>query len=260
VKSNNPALGMGFNQYGQYGAQGSYGDAYAAPRSVTMTVQGTVSKTFLLLAILSATALWAWGEAARGGVTGWLLGGAAIGGFIVAMITCFRPAAAPWTAPVYAALEGVFLGALSKLIEMSSPQVYHGIAIQAVGLTCGTLFLMLTLFLTRTIRVTGKLAAGIMAATGAVALLYFVTFILHMFHVDVPFIHAGGKVGILFSLFVVGLAAFNLLLDFDMIEQGVASGAPKSMEWYGAFGLMVTLVWLYLEVLRLLQKVYNERR
>ena len=259
MKSNNPALAMGFNQYGQYGAQGSVGDAYAAPRSMTMTVQGTVSKTFLLLAILSATALWAWSEAARGGVTGGLLGGAAIGGFIVAMITCFKPTLAAWTAPIYAAFEGVFLGALSKLIEMQAPQ-YQGIAIQAVGLTCGTLFMMLTLYLTRTIRVTDKLAAGIMAATGALCLLYLATFVLHLFGVNVPFIHAGGKIGILFSLFVVGLAAFNLLLDFDMIEKGVAYGAPKSMEWYGAFGLMVTLVWLYLEVLRLLQKVYSERR
>jgi uncharacterized YccA/Bax inhibitor family protein len=256
VKSNNPALAMGFNQYA---AQGSWGDAYAAPRSLTMTVQGTVSKTFLLLAILSATALWAWSEAGSGNMTGGLLGGAAIGGFIVAMITCFKPTLAPWTAPVYAALEGVFLGAVSKLVESRMP-AYQGIAIQAVGLTCGTLFVMLTLYLTRTIRVTDKLAAGIMGATGALCLMYLLTFVLHMFGVNVPFIHAGGKVGILFSLFVVGLAAFNLLLDFDMIEKGVAHGAPKSMEWYGAFGLMVTLVWLYLEVLRLLQKVYSERR
>ncbi len=256
MKSNNPALAMGFNQYA---AQGSWGESYAAPRSTTMTVQGTVSKTFLLLAILSATALWAWNEAGSGNMTGGLLGGAAIGGFIVAMITCFKPTLAPWTAPVYAALEGVFLGALSKLVESRMP-AYQGIAIQAVGLTCGTLFIMLTLYLTRTIRVTDKLAAGIMAATGAVCLMYLLTMVLHLFGVNVPFIHAGGKIGILFSLFVVGLAAFNLLLDFDMIEKGVAYGAPKSMEWYGAFGLMVTLVWLYLEVLRLLQKVYSERR
>ena len=247
---------MGFNQYA---AQGTFGDEYAAPRSTAMTVQGTVSKTFLLLAILSATALWSWYEMASGNLAMGAVGGAAIGGFIVAMITCFKPTAAPWTAPVYAALEGVFLGALSKMVELRFP-AFQGIAIQAVGLTCGTLFVMLTLFLTRTIRVTDKLASGIMAATGALCLVYLVTWVLRMFGVDVPFLHAGGKVGILFSLFVVGLAAFNLLLDFDMIEKGAAYGAPKSMEWYGAFGLMVTLVWLYLEVLRLLQKVYSERR
>jgi uncharacterized YccA/Bax inhibitor family protein len=119
---------------------------------------------------------------------------------------------------------------------------------------------MLVLYATRIITVTDKLRMAIVAATGALCLIYLVTWILHMFHVQVPFIHAGGKVGIIFSLFVVGLAAFNLLLDFDMIEQGASYGAPKSLEWYGAFGLMVTLVWLYLEVLRLLQKIYNERR
>lgn len=258
MKSNNPALAMGFNQFA---GQDTYGDAYAAPRSMTMTVQGTVSKTFLLLAILSATALWSWSETGAGRASMGLIGGAAIGGFIVAMITCFRPTAAPWTAPIYAALEGVFLGALSKLVEMRAPEAYHGIAIQAVGLTCGTLFVMLTLYLTRTIRVTDKLAAGIMAATGALCLMYLVTFVLQMFGLPIPFIHSiGGKVGILISLFIVGLAAFNLLLDFDMIEKGAAYGLPKSMEWYGGFGLMVTLVWLYLEVLRLLQKVYSERR
>ena len=257
VKSNNPALAMGFNQFAD---QGTYGDAFAAPRSTTMTVQGTVSKTFLLLAILSATALWSWSETGAGRASMGLIGGAAIGGFIVAMITCFRPTTAPWTAPVYAALEGVFLGAISKIVEMKAP-AYQGIAIQAVGLTCGTLFVMLTLYLTRTIRVTDKLAAGIMAATGALCLMYLVTFVLQMFGMPIPFIHSiGGKFGILISLFVVGLAAFNLLLDFDMIEKGATYGMPKSMEWYGAFGLMVTLVWLYLEVLRLLQKVYADRR
>jgi uncharacterized YccA/Bax inhibitor family protein len=256
VKSSNPALAMGFNQYA---AQGTFGHEYAAPYARTMTVQGTVSKSFLLLAILSATALWSWYEMASGNLAMGTIMGAAIGGFVVAMITCFKPNAAPWTAPVYAALEGVFLGAVSKIVELRYP-AFQGIVIQAIGLTCGTLFVMLTLFLTRTIRVTDKLASGIMAATGALCLAYLVTWVLRMFGVDVPFLHSGGKVGILISLFVVGLAAFNLLLDFDMIEKGAAYGAPKSMEWYGAFGLMVTLVWLYLEVLRLLQKVYSERR
>jgi len=247
---------MGFNQYA---GQAGFGDAYAAPRAGTMTIQGTVSKTFLLLAILSATAIWSWSALASGDLSLGVVTGAALGGFVVAMITCFRPTAAPWTAPVYAALQGVFLGAVSKMVELRFP-AFQGIVIQAVGLTCGTLFVMLALYLTRVIRVTDKLAAGIMAATGALLLVYLVTFALQMFGMDIPFLHAGGKVGILFSLFVVGLAAFNLLLDFDMIEKGAAYGMPRSMEWYGAFGLMVTLVWLYLEVLRLLQKVYSERR
>jgi uncharacterized YccA/Bax inhibitor family protein len=248
VKTSNPAFNTAAFQHPDY----------AAPASATMTVQGAVSKTFLLLAILSATAIWSWGEAAAGNLSQGVLIGSALGGFVVALITIFKPTVAPWTAPVYAALEGVFLGAISQYIELRVG--YKGIAIQAVGLTSGTLFVMLTLYATRAIRVTDKLRDGIIAATGALCLVYLLTWVLRMFGIEIPFIHAGGKIGIIFSLFVVGLAAFNLLLDFDMIEQGATYGAPKSMEWYGAFGLMVTLVWLYLEVLRLLSKIYNDRR
>jgi uncharacterized YccA/Bax inhibitor family protein len=248
VRSSNPAFATGAFQQ----------SAYAAPGTMTMTVQGTVSKTFLLLAILSGTAIWSWSEAESQGITGGLLGGAAIGGLILALITCFRPTLAPWTAPVYAALEGVFLGALSQIINIR----YPGIAIQAVALTSATMLIMLTLYATRVIQVTQKLYMGVVAATGAVFLVYLVTWILHAFHVDFPFleINGSGKFGIIFSLFVVGLAAFNLLLDFDMIEQGASYGAPKSMEWYGAFSLMVTLIWLYVELLNLLRKIYSDRR
>jgi uncharacterized YccA/Bax inhibitor family protein len=182
--------------------------------------------------------------------------GSAILGFIVAMVTIFKPTWAATTAPIYAAVEGVFLGALSSMIEARG---YRGIALQAVSLTMGTLFVMLVLYSTRIIKVTQRLTTGIIAATGAVALLYFVTIILSFFHISVPFIHSAGPIGIAFSLFVVALAAFNLLLDFDYIEKSAAHGAPKSMEWYGAFGLIVTLVWLYLEILRLLQKLQDRR-
>ena len=230
---------------------------YDAPRAGTMTVQGTISKSALLLAILSATALWSWSNTSAGNASQALIFGSMIAGMVVGLITVFRPTVAPWTAPVYAALEGVFLGAVSYLFQKAS---YQGIALQAIGLTVGTLAMMLALYATRVIRVTDKLRSGIMAATGALMLVYLVTFVLRMFGMSVPFIHSGGAVGILFSLFVVGLAAFNLLLDFDVIEQGSASGAPRSMEWYGAFGLMVTLIWLYLEVLRLLSKIYSDRR
>jgi uncharacterized YccA/Bax inhibitor family protein len=249
VKTSNPAFNTATFQHPDY----------AAPAGATMTVQGAISKTFLLLAILSATAIWSWSEAAQGNLTQGLLFGSAIGGFVVAMITIFKPSLSPWTAPVYAALEGVFLGAISQYVEQRYVN-FKGIAIQAVGLTSGTLFTMLTLYVTRTIRVTDKLRGGIIAATGALCLVYLMTWVLHMFGMSIPFIHEGGKIGIIFSLFVVGLAAFNLLLDFDMIEQGAAYSAPKWMEWYGAFGLMVTLVWLYLEVLRLLSKIYSDRR
>jgi uncharacterized YccA/Bax inhibitor family protein len=229
---------------------------YAAPHGATMTVQGAVSKTFLLLAILSGTAVWSWTASANGGVTQGLIAGAAIGGLVVGLITSFKPSVAPWTAPVYAALEGALLGAVSKLVE---DKYYPGIAMQAVALTTGTLFVMLTLYTTRIIRVTQKLRAGILTAMGALMLFYIGTWLLSMFDVQMPAMK-NPMVGILFSLFVVGLAAFCLLLDFDMIEQGATYGAPKSLEWYGAFGLIVSLVWLYFQILRLLMRIYEDRR
>jgi uncharacterized YccA/Bax inhibitor family protein len=231
--------------------------AAADSRGTTMTIQGTAVKTMILLAITAVTAGFAWNEMSSGSdLMIPVMIGSAILGFIVAMVTIFKPTWAATTAPIYAAVEGVFLGALSCLIEARG---YPGIALQAVSLTMGTLFVMLVLYSTRIIKVTQRLATGIIAATGAVALLYFVTIILSFFHVSVPFIHSAGPIGIAFSLFVVALAAFNLLLDFDYIEKSAAHGAPKSMEWYGAFGLIVTLVWLYLEILRLLQKLQDRR-
>jgi len=228
---------------------------YAVPQTATMTVQGTVSKTFLLLAILTGMATWSWTQTADGSLTQGVAIGAAIGGLVVGLITSFNPSIAAWTAPVYAALEGVALGAISQIIER---RYYPGIAMQAVALTSGTLFVMLTLYSTRLIRVTEKLRAGILSALGAVMLFYLVSFGLGMFGVRVTVLSLGLP-GVIFSLFLVGLAAFCLLLDFDMIEKGAAYGAPKSLEWYGAFGLIVSLVWLYLEVLKLLRRVYDNR-
>ncbi len=232
---------------------------YGAPRSLTMTVQGTVGKTFLMLAILSATAAWSWNAMSADGIGAGVLAISGIGGFVVAMVTIFRPTAAPWTAPLYAALEGVFLGAISQAIELRYHERYPGIALQAVSLTCGVMMVMLFVYATRLIRVTDKLRMGIVVATGALALFYVVTMLASMFGFQMPMVYSSSPIGIGFSLFVVGLAAFNLLLDFDSIEQGQAAGAPKYMEWYGAFGLMVTLIWLYLEILRLLQKLANQR-
>ena len=230
--------------------------AAADARGTTMTIQGTAVKTMILLAIAAVTAGLSWQEMAGGGAMMFpVMIGSAVLGMIFAFVTIFKPTWAATTAPIYAALEGVFLGALSCVIEAR----YKGIAFQAVSLTMMTLFVMLVLYSSRIIKVTQRLQMGIIAATGAVALLYFVTIILSLFHVSVPFIHSAGPVGIAFSLFVVGLAAFNLLLDFDYIEKSAAHGAPKAMEWYGAFGLIVTLVWLYLEILRLLQKLQDRR-
>jgi uncharacterized YccA/Bax inhibitor family protein len=236
-----------------------YEQVYGAPRSMVATVQGTMSKTFLLLGIMSGTALWAWHALADSQLQLGVVPVAGIAGFVLAMVTIFKPTLAPWTSPIYAAMEGVFLGAVSQLVEMQAPQLYRGIALQAVMLTAGTLLVMLFLYGSRIIRVTERLKAGIIMATGALCLFYFVSFLLMMFGASVPFIFSATRAGIGFSLFVVGLAAFNLLLDFDFIEDAARRQAPKHMEWYGAFGLILTLVWLYLELLRLLQKVAANR-
>jgi uncharacterized YccA/Bax inhibitor family protein len=174
-----------------------------------------------------------------------------VGGFIVALVTIFKKNWAAFTAPLYALFEGLMLGALSATLEAR----YPGIAIQAVGLTFGTLLAMLIAYSSGLIKPTQKFKTGVIAATGGIALLYLATMGLGFFGVHIPYIYGNGLVGIGFSLFVVVIAALNLVLDFDLIQSGVASGAPKYMEWYCAFGLLVTLVWLYIEMLRLLSKL-----
>jgi uncharacterized YccA/Bax inhibitor family protein len=188
-------------------------------------------------------------------VQGLMLGGM-IGGLVVALITIFKKTAAPVTTPLYGALEGLLLGGLSATFEAR----YPGIVIQAVALTFGTLFALLAAYKSKMIAVTENFRLGLTAATGAICLVYLVGLVLSFFGIRIPLIHESGPVGILFSLFVVGVAAFNLVLDFDFIERGAESGAPKYMEWYAAFGLIVTLVWLYLEILRLLAKLQDRRR
>jgi uncharacterized YccA/Bax inhibitor family protein len=221
-----------------------------------MTLQGTVNKTGLLLLFVVVTSAWTWGLSHSNNPTAaipWMVGGL-LGGFIVAMVTIFKANWAPVTAPLYALLEGLALGGISAMFELR----YHGIAIQAVGLTFGTLFVMLLAYTSGIVRATRGLKLGVIAATGGIAVLYLVEMVLGVFfHVQVPAINGSGLVGIGFSLFVVIIAALNLILDFDVIETGVRNGAPKYMEWYGAFGLMVTLIWLYLEILRLLSKARN---
>jgi len=182
----------------------------------------------------------------------------ALGGLVVAIATISRPSWSPFTAPLYAALEGVALGGLSSIISAMKPQ-YAGLPQQAVALTCGTLFFMLVIYATGLIRVTPRLTAAIVAATGAICLVYLASMLLGLFGVAMPIIHQSTGLGVAFSVFVVGLAAFNLLLDFDFVEKGARAGLPKYMEWYGAFGLMVTLVWLYLEILQLLRKLQDRR-
>jgi uncharacterized YccA/Bax inhibitor family protein len=218
-----------------------------------MTLQGTVNKTGFLLLCAVATAAWTWGmahsETPQAAIP-WMWGGL-LGGFVVALVTTFKAQWSPITAPIYALLEGLALGGISAFFERS----YPGVAMQAVGLTFGTLFVMLLAYKTGMIRATQGFKMGVIAATGGIAVLYLVEIGLGFFHVAVPAINGSGVIGIGFSLFVVVIAAMNLVLDFDMIETAVAGGAPKYMEWYGAFGMMVTLVWLYLEMLRLLSKL-----
>lgn len=218
-----------------------------------MTLDGTVNKSFLLLVVLMACALWPWSQALAGNlqaVGGEMMLGL-IGGFILALIISFKPTTAPYLALPYAALEGVVLGGISAEFNLR----YPGIAIEAVAATFAVAVVMLVLYRTRVIRVTARFRAMVMGATLGIALLYVASMILGFFHVAVPFINSASPLGIGFSVLVVGIAAFNLALDFDMIEQGAAGGAPKYMEWYGAFALMVTMVWMYLEMLRLLAKI-----
>jgi uncharacterized YccA/Bax inhibitor family protein len=225
------------------------------PRAVgeeAMTLQGTVNKTGISLLILLAAAAFVWNRANPQPFVLIGLGG----GLVTALVTIFKNTAAPVTTPLYAAFEGLLLGGVSLMFEAR----YPGIVVNAVALTFGTLAVLLFAYSSGLIRPSENFKLGIVAATGAVALLYLVSMVLGFFGKSIPFIHDSGPIGIAFSLFVVGLAALNLVLDFDFIERGAAMGAPKYMEWVGAFGLLVTLVWLYLEILRLLAKLQDRRR
>lgn len=217
-----------------------------------MTLQGTVNKTGILLFLTFATAIYTWNMtlAQPGSAMLWVIGGA-IGGLILALITSFKPVWSPITGSLYALAEGLFLGGISARYEMQ----FQGIVLQAILLTGGTCLALLAAYSMRLIRATENFKLGIFAATGGIALVYLVTWVLSFFSIQVPYIHESGMIGIGFSVFVVIIAALNLVLDFDFIENGCTHGAPKYMEWYAAFGLLVTLVWLYIEILRLLSKL-----
>jgi uncharacterized YccA/Bax inhibitor family protein len=218
----------------------------------TMTLDGTVNRTAILALLVILSAMWTWKMAFANDplVGAWTIGGA-ISGFVIAIVTVFKKNWSAVTAPMYALAEGLFLGGLSAFFET----VYPGIVIQAVSLTFGTLVCLLLAYRSGIIKATENFKLGIVAATGAIGLIYLVTMGLGFFGIKMPFIHESGIIGIGFSLFVVVIAALNLVLDFDFIENGAAQGAPKYMEWFAAFGLMVTLIWLYVEILRLLSKL-----
>jgi uncharacterized YccA/Bax inhibitor family protein len=252
-RSGNPALKADTFSQSARGTSSSGGIQSMA--SGTMTLQGTVNKTGILLALVVLSATYTWnlffesGDA--GSVMPLAIGGALVG-FIFALITIFKKQWAGTTAPIYALAEGLFLGAISAIFEAQ----YPGIVIQAVGLTLGTLASLLFLYKTGIVKPTENFRLMVTSATMGIGLLYLVSMLMNMFGSGgVGFIHSNGLFGIGFSLFVVAIAALNLVLDFDFIEQGSEMGAPKYMEWFGAFSLMVTLIWLYLEMLRLLAKL-----
>jgi uncharacterized YccA/Bax inhibitor family protein len=238
-QSGNPVLGAFRNQ----------------PRALAgerMTLQGSINKSFLLLVVLMVGALWPWTQydGNPASVQGLMLLGM-FGGLVVALIISFNASMAPYLAVPYALLEGLAIGGISAIFEQRT----HGIAIQAVGLTIGVLAAMLVLYRTRIVQVTDRFRTIVFAATGAIALLYLVSMVLGLFHIGVPLLNSASPLGIIVSLVIIGIAALNLMLDFDIIERGVAAGAPRYMEWYAGFSLMVTLVWLYLEILRFLSRM-----
>ena len=225
-----------------------------AGNRATMSLEGTVNKTGILLLLVVLSGAWTWNLFFESGNSAtvmpmMLVGG--IGGFIFALVTIFKKQWSGITAPIYAVLQGLFLGGISAIYESQ----FDGIVVQAVGLTLGTLSSLLVLYKTGIVKPTENFRLMVTSATMGIGLLYLVSMIMNMFGSSIGFIHSNGLFGIGFSLFVVAIAALNLVLDFDFIEQGSEQGAPKYMEWFGAFSLMVTLIWLYLEMLRLLAKM-----
>lgn len=227
--------------------------SYAIPSQETMSVEGTIDRAVLLFAILVIAAGWTWNLYFVGKATSVYLGLGLIGGFVIAMVIIFARPLAPYLSPVYAACEGLALGAISATYQ----GFYNGIVSQAVLVTICIMAVMFFLYGTKIIRATRRFWIGVTAATFGVMLFYLIDIVLSFFNIAVPYLNSGGAVSIAISLVIVAIASLNLILDFDIIERGAESGQPKYMEWYAAFGLMITLVWLYLEILRLLS---NSRR
>jgi uncharacterized YccA/Bax inhibitor family protein len=221
-----------------------------------MTVKGTLQKFGFMLIMVLGTSFYSWKEFTEGGNVIPLILIGAIGGLVVAIVLVFKKQWSPFLAPAYALLEGLFVGAISAQYNAVFAETAPNIIMSAVGLTLGTAVAMYLLYSFKIIRATEKFKSIIITATAGIAIFYLIVWLMRMFGFDnMTFLHEGSLIGIGFSLFVVAIAALNLILDFDMIEQGSELGAPKYMEWYGAFGLMVTIVWLYLEILRLLSKL-----
>jgi uncharacterized YccA/Bax inhibitor family protein len=218
-----------------------------------MTLAGVINRSIVLLLLVAGTAtgVWAYSSSHSSVIYPMVMIGA-LGGFAVAMVTSFKREWSPVTSPAYAVLEGLFIGGISLVMEQRFP----GLVLQAVLLTFGVMFALLAAYQTRIIRPSETFKSVIVGATFGIVVVYLVSMVMQLFfHTEIPLINGSGPMGIAFSLVVVGIAALNLVLDFDFIENGVASGAPKWMEWYAAFALTVTLVWLYIEIIRLLSKM-----
>lgn len=244
MKTSNPALNSD-----------TFYSGWARTNTDRMTINGVVVKTALLLILCLLTAGWVWINFSKPGadiasLNGWSLGSALVG-FALAITTTFKKEWAPVTAPLYALVEGVFIGAISLILQMQFP----GIVLQAATCTFGTLAAMLFAYQSGLIKVNNTFRMMVVSATGGIAIAYLIMIGLSFFGVNVSFLTGNGLFSILFSFFVVGVAAMNFVLDFDFIDQAAAKGAPKLLEWYGAFALMVTMIWLYIEFLRLLSKL-----
>ncbi|WP_339322718.1 Bax inhibitor-1/YccA family protein [Paenibacillus sp. FSL W8-0194] len=216
-----------------------------------MTIGGTVNKSFMLLALLIGAAVVSWVMFFNGyEMYPYMIGGA-IGALVLGLVISFKPTTAPYLAPIYAIGEGLFLGALSAAYE----SLYYGITLQAALLTMCVFLAMLVVYKTGLVKASAGFQKGLFAATAGIALVYLLSFVLGLFGVTVPYLHDSTPIGIGISVVIVIIAALNFVLDFNFIEEGARQGAPKYMEWYGSFGLLVTLVWLYVEILRLLSKL-----
>ncbi|HMP91511.1 MAG TPA: Bax inhibitor-1/YccA family protein [Phnomibacter sp.] len=243
LKSSNPALG-----------EKAFKGLTLTDSTNAMTMRGTMNKLGLMLLLMMAGAFYTWNAFSKGQNVMPFMWGGLIGGLVIALVLAFKKEWAPYLAPAYALVKGLAVGAISAFYNFAFAESMPNIITNAVGLTVGVAVAMFLLYNFRIIKVTEKFKSVIMMATLGIAIFYLIVLVLRLFGVNVAFMHDSSMLGIGISIFVAGIAALNLLLDFDMIEQGAAYGAPKYMEWYGAFGLLVTLIWLYLEILRLLSR------
>lgn len=248
-----------FNSSNPTLSEKSFNKSMAIPGADTMTVKGTLNRFGFLFVMVMASAFYVWNEASVGNNIGGYVMGGAIGGLILALIIVFKQNWAQYIAPAYALLEGLVIGGISAMYNNAFAKVAPGIVMQAVALTFGTAIAMFILYRGGFIRATDRFKSIMMAAMGGIMIFYLITWILSLFHIDMPMLHQGSTMSIVISIAITAIAALSLILDFDMIETGAQMGAPKYMEWYGAFGLMVTMIWLYINILKLLGNIYGRR-